>query len=366
MYVTLAKRLYGLLYCTNPAFFPSSNKSFIDLFEKELNILSYLEKTEAKKHDLGTMFLTASLIKKYNSLTNRNFVLSKKNFLVKGNKLEDLNDDINYLAVFCKNIFKVNVDSITGGVLHSKSKSGVVFSAPKQENVNQNHIYGKTINSNFSSVVNESYIYGLATSKAMNDLSLGKIYAYKTKPRIILILKIILLVLLGLSCLLSLVLVIVSMILKDIPYNDQFNNSNDLLWVGICFMIYALICANAFWSFYHQLNVKNLNLKYSFPWTIIIPYLFFTLSIVIFDLVKLIFFVPWYQTETIKNVAQLEYIGYQIVHFGVIVLFVLSLATVVCFIIGVIFKPQKDEQIIKSTIDKYVDELSKSQPPFAA
>lgn len=362
MYVTLAKRLYGLLYCKDPVFFPSNTKSFIDLFEKELNILSYLEKTEAKKHDLGTMFLAASLVKKYNSLTNRNFVLSKKSLLVKSNRLEDLNDDINYLAVFCKNIFKVNVDDISGGVLCSKLKSGLAASSINQDNVVDNHTYRKTINPNFSNVFNKSYIYGLATSRAMNDFSLGKIYTYKTKPRIILILKIILLVLLGLSCLLSLVLAAVSMIVKDIRFD--INNSFNLLWLGFCFMVYALICASTFWSFYHQLNVKNLNLKYSFSWTVIIPYLFIALSIAIFDITQLVFFVSWYQIDAIKDATQ--YIGCQIIHFGVIVWLTLVIAIVACFIVGVIFKPQKDEQIIKSTIDKYVEELSKSQPPFVA
>lgn len=365
MYVTLAKRLYGLLYCTNPTFFPSNNKNFIDLFEKELNILSHLEKMEAKKHDLGTKFLTSSLVKKYNSLTNRNFVLNKKNFLVKKSKLEDLNDDINYLVVFCKNIFKVNIDDISSGVLQPKPKSGLASSAPKYKSVNDNYTYQKTGSQNFQNVVNDSYIYGLATTRAMNDVSSGKIYAYKTKPLIILILKIVLLVLLGLSCLLSLVLTVASMIAKDVPFNGT-TSIIDLRWMGLCLMAYALICANVFWSFYRQLNVKNLNLKYSFSWVFIIPYLFIALSVVVFYFIHLVFFVQWYQIDVIKDVAPAKYITSQIIHFGVIVLFALSAVSVVCFIIGMVFKPQRDEQIIKSTIDKYVDELSKSQPPFAA
>lgn len=263
MHSLLAKRLYGLLYCTNPTFFPSNNKSFIDLFEKELNILSYLDKTEAKKNDLGSKFLANSLVKKYNSLTKRDFVLSKKNLLVNGNKLEDLQDDINYLTIFCKNIFKINIDDIFAKVLSGKTSSGVSSTTNNQDNINTNSNYAFNSNPNpqFSNVVNNSYIYGLATSRAMSDFSLGKIYVYKTKPRIILILKIVMFVLLCLSCLASLTLSIVSIFVNRIPYGKDYV---DFLWMGICFFVYSFICVYALQTLYKQIKMKNLNLKYSF------------------------------------------------------------------------------------------------------
>lgn len=85
-----------------------------------------------------------------------------------------------------------------------------------------------------------------------------------------------------------------------------------------------------------------------------------------FYFVQVIFGFEWHLIEVIRLSDYLRYICCQIIRYAMITLFVLLVAVVVCCIIGIIFKPKKDDQIIKSTIDKYVDELSKSQPPFSA
>lgn len=365
IHALLAKRLYGLLYCTQPAFFPSNNKSFIDLFEKELNILAYLEKTEAKKNDLGSKFLAESLVEKYNSLTNRNFVLSKKSLLGKTTKFEDLYDDINYLAVFCKNIFKVNVDEIIDVVLHQKKlSSGFASSTDSQEKVSPNYSFNNNFGAQFQHSINNSYIYSLATAKAMRDFATGKIYIYKSKPRIIPILKIILFVLLSLSCLASATISIVSWLGQKIPTDD--GNSMGLLWMGFCYLVYSLVCGNTIFSLYRQLKMKNLNSKYSFSWSLIISYFFGALLVVIFYFVQVEYFIDWFKVETLKSAFPFQYNCLQIIRYVTIVLFALSMATITCSIVCIVFSPKRDEQIVKSTIDKYVDEFSKSKPPFGA
>ena len=357
IHALLAKRLYGLLYSTNPSFFSNNNKSFLILFEKELDILACLEKTEGKKNDLGTKFLAKSLVQKYNSLTKNNFVLSKKKI-----NLEDFIDDINYLPVFCKNIFKVNIDDIVDKVLFNKSNETFKNSQTniQQEKTNfSSSSFGS--NQEFKNVFNKSYIHGLATSKAMKDFALGKVYIYKTKPRIILILKMILLVLIILTGLVSLLISITSFIIVWSSYENDW----DFLWKSLSHLIYFIICVNIAINLINQFKKKNLNKKYFFSWSVVLPYFFSVFFIVIFNFTNILFFLnfDWYALSISDH---FQYICYMIIYYSNNIFLALLLATIASCIVAFIYNPKKDESIIQNTIDKYVDEISKTQSPYGS
>jgi hypothetical protein len=77
------------------------------VIEKQLNILSYLEKVNKAKTLVST-----KLLEKYNTIAKKNYVIHKN---ISYDDNDALIDDINYLNVYIRNMYKIDVEALAQG-----------------------------------------------------------------------------------------------------------------------------------------------------------------------------------------------------------------------------------------------------------
>lgn len=200
-YKKLANWIYCILHNNSINFF-ASGKTFISLFEKELFFLSYLEKKYSKIVDLGNKFLTKSLIRDYNQKTNKNFVLPHETKI----DLDSLDGEINYLFIYCRNVFKVDLNEL--------AKSNLSFTKKTLEVNKTNHFSENFNQQNFG-------LFGNINAKILEQIKLGKIFVYNSRPKIIPILKRIFLFILLVNILLIIFMIIISIRINGFCLNND-------------------------------------------------------------------------------------------------------------------------------------------------
>ncbi|MBQ7749263.1 hypothetical protein IJR75_01490 [bacterium] len=129
-----------------------------------------LEKKYSKNIDLGNKFLVKSLIQDYNQKIGKNFVLPLGTRV----DLNNLDDEINYLFVYCRNVFKVDLNELAKNSNLSKQKTIEIDQANNllENNKQQTFNFGNNTN-----------------MKILEQIKLGKIFIYTSRPKIIPILK---------------------------------------------------------------------------------------------------------------------------------------------------------------------------------
>ena len=149
-----------------------------------------LEKKYSKHVDLGNKFLVKSLIHDYNQKIGKNFTLP---FEAKVD-LNNLDDEINYLFVYCHNVFNVDLNKLAKNNSFIQKTSKIESANKFIENNNQQKL-NFAINTNM---------------KILEQIKLGKIFIYTSRPRIIPILKRIFLLFLLINILLIIFMMIIS------------------------------------------------------------------------------------------------------------------------------------------------------------
>jgi hypothetical protein len=163
------------------------------IIEKQLNILNYLEKTNASK-----VLKSATLLKKYNELSGKTYVIDKN---VKYVDNDVLVDDINYLGVYIRNIYKIDLEALADGKEAKIVTPTVTDATPKQGPAAGFPFMMPGMGAGMSSDNNPMYA-AMANARVQADAAQGKVYLFKTKPQLMPILKLIMgicLVICGLS-----------------------------------------------------------------------------------------------------------------------------------------------------------------------
>jgi hypothetical protein len=163
-----------------PAF---SQPNLQSIVEKQLNILSYLENVNKTKIIKSTKLLT-----KYNELTSKHFTIDSK---IKYDDQEVLVDDINYLPVYIRNIFKIDLDALAEGK-EAKIVMPTVNDAPQQQN--STPVMPFMMPGMAGAMGNlppeQNPMYTAAANARIHQESIqGKVYLFKTKPKFIPLLK---------------------------------------------------------------------------------------------------------------------------------------------------------------------------------
>lgn len=393
--------------------------SFLQIIEKQFNILYFLETKNGSKHDQSTEIIT-----RYNTLLNKKFEIDKT---LKYPDMDNLIDDINYLNVYYKNIMKIDLNEFSkkykGDILKqavnvekdkidltkekiSSDQQTVLNSneAAKQKNsANQqsNNGFGPNpwANAGFSGAqgaqnmgnipgVNphdNPYLIGMAQARLSAEIKQGSVFAYKSKPKIIIVTKIITSILISLLAIACLVLCIF------MGMANGFSNSNFILGdgtigkfstVSYCIMYAIFFLVFMFVSYWllkpmvPALDFKNKNKKkanpnelYYFAWPLIAMFAIFFLISMLFGMFMIgesgtIFDnIPNYVKDLVNTNAT-QRTGLWGWYYTYIVLFAISGVIIIPIVVGSIYNPKKDLEKMQLILNQYIDELTNGSKPF--
>jgi hypothetical protein len=154
---------------------------FQRVIEKQLNLLNFLEKKDDDKNKQST-----NLLNRYNELTNKKYQLDKKYDL---KDISDLPDEINYLNVYIRNIYKTDLEALKQGKSAKVDTPTVVDQQPQPTSAIPFMIPGMMGGmNNVQSEQNPMYI-AAANMKLNQEAAKNNVYLYKTKPKFIPLLK---------------------------------------------------------------------------------------------------------------------------------------------------------------------------------
>ncbi|MCQ2956453.1 MAG: hypothetical protein MJ233_00890 [Mycoplasmoidaceae bacterium] len=244
LYVKHAKRLQAILDSSS-SFAPFLTRpDFNATIRTELNVLAACEKLFPKAR-IGSQYSSKTLVKEFNKLTKASFELDSK---YKYEDETDLIDSINYLFTFCNNMFKVNLDDIVAGKKVTATDPHIDLKAKPQfddepPRPNSNFAFAGGGIPLAATPYENPYLLGKAYAKLNDDIKQGKFYRYKSKPRIVPVMKIISVVLM---ILLSLTFIATS-VFAFMANNLQVNVEGEVLGLrtidsGIIYIILSGFC----------------------------------------------------------------------------------------------------------------------------
>ncbi|MDR1235091.1 MAG: hypothetical protein LBJ97_03365 [Mycoplasmataceae bacterium] len=350
-----------------PAF---SQPNLQSIVEKQLNILSYLENVNKTKIIKSTKLLT-----KYNELTSKHFTIDSK---IKYDDQEVLVDDINYLPVYIRNIFKIDLDALAEGK-EAKIVMPTVNDAPQQQN--STPVMPFMMPGMAGAMGNlppeQNPMYTAAANARIHQESIqGKVYLFKTKPKFIPLLK---WIIAGLLILFSIACIFVGMgmmFAKNSAHalnTDEANNGFNAALGPLAAIFYFVIALFAFFLCYRTakpllINTKNENALYSFQWQ-------FYLFLGILFLMLIIFggsmgpdfwifkstMVPW-TTSTAPETGEHAF-GLWAWFIGYVLIFGSAVLLVACIAFGSLKGPKVDTERLQALMRQYISEAIKAPPP---
>ncbi|MDE6476586.1 MAG: hypothetical protein K2L48_00005, partial [Mycoplasmoidaceae bacterium] len=246
-----------------------SNSQLQEIIKKELNILFFLV-----RKNKSTDVLPNKLLKQFNDLSKINFTYDPK---YKPKDSYQLVDDVNYLGVYIKNIFKVD--------LHNLGKLDTIKVEQAQPTNNNARVPGA------EGIYNNPFLQAPAQMRLQTDIRSGKVYPYKTKPTLILtIKKIMIYVLLVFS--ISLILTGIFMIACVSIKNGVVDSEGKPQLISTAFSGAMYIVISLFFCYYsykiyrdvYDKKRSNDCLKYRFDYNSIFFPIFLFVFYVVFDL----------------------------------------------------------------------------------
>lgn len=341
LYIKHAKRL-GVILEDGSTFIPFLNrKDFSEVIKTQLNVLSVCEK-KFPKVEIDAKLTSVALAKNFNKLT-------KQKIKVEDFKHEDdgdLIDAMNYLVTFCNNMFKVNLDDLVSGKKVTATDPHIDLRAKAQFDDQ-----GPRMNSNFAFAAGgiplaatpyeNPYFVGKAYAKIQDDLESGKFYKYKTRPRIIPIMKwisvILGIILSGLFLTAGILAFIANIIVNGVFY----------LFV-VAFGVYSIVVTMRTMV---GKRAKNDNHKYFFSWPYTLMFVVLAVLFSVFDCVSL-----W--TGEITDVTELQAQMIDILKIIILCCAGASGLSIVPLIVGGIKNPKPDPEAIDKKIKEYIDLFS--------
>jgi hypothetical protein len=171
-----------------------------NVIEKQFNMLGYLERTNKTQTPQTKVF-----INKYNTLSGRKFQLDINVNYPDG---ENLEDEINYFPVYIQNIYKIDMEALAAG------KEVKIISPSVEEKASENKfqnpfasMFGGGANP-FGNIAPDQnpLLITMAKQRIYKEMSEGRLYAYKTKPRVIPILRLVMCIVLLIGCVSNVIL----------------------------------------------------------------------------------------------------------------------------------------------------------------
>lgn len=395
-------KIYDKLYSNLRIIFNSkeilmqlSDENFKDLILNQVSILNFLEK------EIPASYLLKNKNKDNNSeinLTAQDF-LDKLNTILSSNKTflnlnfkseSEIEDEINYLTVYIKNTFKKDLSEFKKTTVNPTETAKAEFA--------QN--YSNAPRNNFGFMGGPSFSYGgdgrnfqdqfyvqMAQQRLQQDIAKGVFYIYKSKPKIIPILKRIL----GFSAILYGIFTILVLILSSISSGSLFVSRSFLIGLGYkqfpndnseyvfssvqnSVFMYSIfmeifVVLIAFYFAYQMIYAahKNENVKYSFGW-----------GYIIFFVLYIIFFISNIATSFPQSYTYISYFygeGYSLNSNNVTLIDCYAAAvyiqTAAYSLLGIMLiiaaiaagiSPKRDLERIDLKIQEYISEMKSSTP----
>lgn len=359
LYIKHAKRLQAIINEKSTFVNFLKREDFNSVLKTQLNVLFVCEKLFPKEK-LDAIYQSKHLVKIFNKLTDGSFVINEK---YSYEDEADLIDQINYLYTFCNNMFKVNLDDLVSGKnitatdpkIDLRAKADMGDEGPK---MSPNFAFAGGIPL-ASTPYENPYLIGKAYAKLSDDMKAGRFYRFKTQPRIIPIIKwvsVILMMLLALGLLLTAVFAFMADQLTIKIDSEQ--GSLGGIASGIIYIIVAGFCVYPIIMIMKTLvgqHSKNLNLKYHFTWGFIVVTIVLAFMTVMLDMNKTVLLE---RNATIVSTSGMAYIGY----LGWKAMFIACCSLVglniIPIVIGSIFNPKPDPEIVERKIREYIDLFS--------
>lgn len=360
LYTQHAKRLAAILN-EKSSFAKFVNRpDFSSIIKTELNLLSYLEKKFADVK-LDAQYSSKTLVENFNKLTKADFKLDP-NFKVTDDG--DVLDSINYLVTFCKNIFKVDLDDLVAGKNVAAEAPSISFkSQPEAEEEAASAFAGAGIPLS-GSIYENPFMMGKAYAKLNEEVKNGNVYTYKTKPKMIPIIKKVSIALMLLTCLIAIAVGIAAFCANGMTANvivDSKTETQHLssITVGIMYLLLAGIgafCASRqIISIVGTKKVKpNDNTKYVYEWQSVLIFVLCMLFVSLLD-IRLVWATGF---DPIND--GMHYAAYMTFRWLWVALIASIVINIVPLVIGAVSNPKPDKELVERKLKEYCDAAAAS------
>lgn len=326
-------KLYGnleIVFGSKEILMQLSDENFKDLILNQISILNFLEKElptsvllkkNKNEKEIEDRMDAKAFLDKLNTILS-----SSKDFLnLDFTKESDIEDEVNYLSVYIKNTFKKNLSDFKKNINETPESVKAEFTNSTPNNTSANSANNPVYN-NIPPMGNggmgspmggpgfgpfpfgngavgdpnyfqEQMLFQLANEKLRQDINTGNFYMYKTKPKVVPILKKIM----GILCVAYILLTLIAVIMSSISsghlslsasflYNMGLNTNgssltlsqlSNIYYSSIFIQIVAIFLA-IYFSYIMLARAKNENAKYTFMWQQMI-YLFILIFFLIID-----------------------------------------------------------------------------------
>ncbi len=337
----------------------SSSQQFQDLIKKEFNILFFLIRKNKSSNELPN-----KLLKEFNDLSKLDFKIDET---YEQNDGYQLVDDINYLSIYIKNIFKVDINDL--------SKLDVKVEDNQQNNYQQS----ANTNSNFNSQAafaagtfnnQNPFLQASAKMRLQSEIRSGKVYVFKDKPKIMITLKWILIAIFALFTIALILSGVFVFLCNNFKNGKQYNNGTDVMintiFSGIIYVLMAITFIYYDYRIYLDAFDKkkaNDNLKYRFDYNSMYFLIAIFIFIYIFDLFSNTasgnaWFFSSINTFVDKNPNIVTPLwGW---YCSEIICVVLFICLIIAIIVAKVYSPKPDIDKINALLKQYTDELVKS------
>lgn len=239
-----------------------NNVSFCDLVVKQISILKFAEEKETKSTK------SKEWLDKLNKLNNSTLTLSNVNYYSNQEAL----DEANYIKVYIQNVFKLDLDNLDKAPEQTAEQvNATPYNASNNANPNPNPnaqaFGGMGFNPYGPQGSMEQYIAFAANTRFTQEMMQNKFYIYKTKPKAIPIIKVIM----GMMILLLTLMIVAKIVLSSIVGDFNIIGTDQKEWT-FAFANYNLtsdilfILAGAWLSYTYFKKPINENEKFYIDW----------------------------------------------------------------------------------------------------
>lgn len=337
-----------------------SDKNFQEIITNDISIVKYFDQIESNNSN------SDRFIKSFEMLTNKKFVNNDKlNF----SNLNDIYDTIKYTNIYLLNTLRISIEQMDN-INKSASNEASVKEESSQEIPSKNYQSDEEIirNSGYTMHdVADQLIMSQANMILSKNIAKGKVYVYNSKPKLIPIIKYLIIGLLFIMFILSIaafalvakygdqIYLNVSNLEKPIEF---FSNSSITSYI---FQFIFILLILAFISSSMFKNFKNDNSKYRFSWIMMSCYLILFLATTFMFSWNILINKPGesdFASGTIESAKNQIFTNAANIQ---IVIFVIIGLVVIFTVVGAILNPKRDEKRITKLLDQYATEIRNGQ-----
>ncbi len=265
-----------------------NKNAFAELILKQISILDFAEKKQGKGSS------SKEWLEKLNVINNTNVKLIDVSNL----NINEMYDEINYINVYIKNVFKYDLSKNESVETVQKVESKTVNDTPTKQSFQYGgspfSTYGFNPENITTEGIKEQIVRDMALKRMIEEVRSGRFYQYKTKPISIIIFKYIIGIIALLFALLIIVKLVIAAVIGAVNLNINSNSGSRNLFGWILFTDIITILGSIWLTYSMFKNSKNENYKYYFIW----PNAMLIIFVILFNLVSsLIEEVPYYQNQ---------------------------------------------------------------------